>query len=375
MEYSLHFLRAMNAASDGSSPVQLRLSELLEHAHEAFDVRGRPWRSGDRSSLHDINNLAAAYLEVGRIRLPEPEEEDILLPTSVTPTLLPAVESSKELRGLKMAVAALVAVAVLGSAAVATAAYVRFRAAAPRTSPVAVATPAQPAPAALSLDAPRPETGIAAPRPAPAAPVPAVTTPVPAIPESPPPAPAPERAAVVAVAEPADAEVTAPVDAEVTAPAATEEVAEIEPVAAEEVAAIEPTEAAEPAGSVSVEAELTADPCGDVACMLEPDKACCRPQVAAAEETSVELPQRPHRAEVDSQLRRTTGPVETCADRHGVEGTVVVRLVVDPDGSVGSARPDVGPAAFGDCVQAAIRKTRYSASREGVTVSYPFIIR
>jgi hypothetical protein len=379
----------MNAGPDPDAPIQQRLDELLEHAHDAFEHGGPGWKGGDRSSLHDIRSMTAAYLEMGRIRAPEPEpEDDLMLPSTAPVVLQPVLASTNEPRGLKVVAGLLVAVAVLGSTAVATAAYLRFRSA---PAPVAIATPEQPgalaaqaAPAPIAAPvAPAHSAAIASSGPAtePAPhPVPEITIPVTRPPES-----ATSRPAIATTGgedpEPAEAAAAAPEPAEAAAAPEPAEVAAA-PEPAEAAAAPEPIEAAaaapepiEAAADPQLEAELAADPCGDVACMLDPGKACCRPAAAEEAPEVAELPLRPHRAEVDTQLRRVTGPVETCADRHGVAGTVVIRLVVRPDGQVESAWPDVGTRAFGHCVEAAIRATRYTASREGMTVSYPFVIR
>lgn len=77
---------------------------------------------------------------------------------------------------------------------------------------------------------------------------------------------------------------------------------------------------------------------------------------------------------VDARMHAVAGEVEACGEYHGVAGLVVVRLVVKPDGRVESAWPDIGTRAFGDCVEAAIGSAGF-APGEGMTVSYPFIIR
>jgi hypothetical protein len=381
MECVLHLVWFMNAGSSSQSPLQLRLTELLEHAHEAFDARGQTWKSGDRSSLHDIESMTAAYLEMGRIQVAEPEPEvDLVLPSAVPTVLAPVPESTRDPRGLKVAVGALVAVAVLGSVAVATAAYLRFR---PAATPEVAAAPEPPAvavsPAPVVAAAGPVRPGVEASLPAAIADdeaVPTVIIPVTRSPETRAVAAASEPVAAPAPA-PLAAAVRAPIEEPEVAPAPVEESGPVEPAAVEEPGAIEPA-AGEPAAGEDqseLDAELAADPCGDVACLLEPGKACCQPQAAPQPEEVAALPERPHRAEVDAQMRRVIGPVETCADRNGVAGTVVVRLVIRPDGQVDSAWPDLGTRAFGDCVQAAVRNTRYSASREGMTVSYPFVIR
>ena len=80
------------------------------------------------------------------------------------------------------------------------------------------------------------------------------------------------------------------------------------------------------------------------------------------------------RTDVQNGMQRVAGGVERC--RQGEGGTITLSVQIDTSGRVTSASP-IGPFAgtpVGACAARAVRRARFPASKQTLTVKYPFTL-
>jgi hypothetical protein len=160
------------------------------------------------------------------------------------------------------------------------------------------------------------------------------------------------------------------------AEAAAREAEEAAKPAVAETAVVEsPAPSSEPEPEAKPAA--TTDKCDEVACLVDPSKACCakRGPVVKKEEPKEDLPERLTASDVNSGLRPRRGRIDSCGDRHGFQGTATLKLTIAPAGKVGSASVDKGNAAFKSCVIGHVKKASFKKTQKGMTLGYPLVFR
>jgi Spy/CpxP family protein refolding chaperone len=111
--------------------------------------------------------------------------------------------------------------------------------------------------------------------------------------------------------------------------------------------------------------------CDEVACVIEPDRACCKKLVGQA---SGPLPDRLDRAAISSGISRVKPAIASCAEgHHGSGHTIVARIAIGASGTVTSVSPTGGTAALRACLTSTLKKARFAPARQPITVSYPFV--
>ena len=122
--------------------------------------------------------------------------------------------------------------------------------------------------------------------------------------------------------------------------------------------------------------ERGAAPCDEVSCVLDNYAgACCekyRRDRRGAETAS--QPESPTREEIVNTLRPARRAVSSCAVAANFEGTLKVKLTIAPEGTVSRVSVDDVEPALVACVARVIKQHRFSKTRSGVTVSFPFAV-
>lgn len=118
--------------------------------------------------------------------------------------------------------------------------------------------------------------------------------------------------------------------------------------------------------------------CDEVACLVDPDKPCCRKghhssssSSHSSSSASSNLPDRPSRSDVSSGIGRVKGRVASCSSKGS--GTVTVKIHIAPSGSVSGASASGGSPALQSCVKRAVRGAHFARTKYGISVNYPFI--
>lgn len=114
--------------------------------------------------------------------------------------------------------------------------------------------------------------------------------------------------------------------------------------------------------------------------LAEGDPACCakyRKTGKPAEPSggTAELPDSPTRDDIRTAMQTVKPKIRACADKTSAKGTVKVTFRIGPDGEVASATLKDSPdPAIDACVLAAIKAVTVRPSRNGTSVSYPFVL-
>ncbi|MBI4508178.1 MAG: zinc-ribbon domain-containing protein [Deltaproteobacteria bacterium] len=127
--------------------------------------------------------------------------------------------------------------------------------------------------------------------------------------------------------------------------------------------------------------------CDEVACLVDSTLPCCRKGGSSGSSSSSSssasaggsnLPSTLSRSDIVSGIGTVRGRVMSCNDQYKVAGTVMVKLLIDNDGTVSSAsvQGSFAGTPTGSCVERATKAARFKKfSGAKVPVQYPFVFR
>lgn len=131
---------------------------------------------------------------------------------------------------------------------------------------------------------------------------------------------------------------------------------------------------AKPAAATNAQTvgRVSADGCDKVSCVIDAyARPCCapfRPRKAG------EMPYTLDKTMITTGMGKAKAAVIRCGEAHpAAKGIVRIAVTISGAGSVTEASVSEAPdAALGECVAAAIRKTSFTATETGASVTYPF---
>ncbi|CAN5907772.1 hypothetical protein BH11MYX3_BH11MYX3_26750 [soil metagenome] len=116
--------------------------------------------------------------------------------------------------------------------------------------------------------------------------------------------------------------------------------------------------------------------CDEVGCVLNNyEGACCAKFRRPAAPDSASAPDSPSRDELRTALGVLRSKVVACANAQELTGTFKVRFKVAPSGMVSEVSIADAEPPFSACVARAFKSYKFSASRNGVTASFPFTVQ
>jgi hypothetical protein len=77
--------------------------------------------------------------------------------------------------------------------------------------------------------------------------------------------------------------------------------------------------------------------------------------------------------QIDREMKQIAHKVKACFDLYGIVGRILVKVKIQPDGSVGAADVEGQPSDGGECVAGAVREASFPPFRgPPMTIRYPF---
>jgi hypothetical protein len=77
--------------------------------------------------------------------------------------------------------------------------------------------------------------------------------------------------------------------------------------------------------------------------------------------------------QIDRGMKQIAPKVKACFDLYGIVGRILVKVKIQPDGSVGAADVEGQPSDGGECVAGAVREALFPPFRgPPMTIRYPF---
>lgn len=121
--------------------------------------------------------------------------------------------------------------------------------------------------------------------------------------------------------------------------------------------------------------------CDEVACLVDPDKACCKRRGGSSRRTQPsggggsDLPERLSRSDISKGIGKVRGRVASCGPKNNFKGKVSVKIKIGGDGRVRSASASGGTGSVRSCVTSAVKRAKFRRTQKGMSVKYPFVIR
>lgn len=117
--------------------------------------------------------------------------------------------------------------------------------------------------------------------------------------------------------------------------------------------------------------------CDEVDCVLNnyATPCCAKFKRAAPRTADPSVNDAPSREEIAAAFRAIAPQIQACADAAGFLGNVRVRAKFAPSGRLETATVNGVPADLATCAERAARTLSLGASRDGATVTFPYVVR